>query len=169
MKDLNEIKYKTNRFDEEGNPIYITEAEFREHGIYTISPEEQVTPKEEEKKKLSIEAILNGILTGLKLLFFSLLPLAGCGVLFAIGIATASSNIGEAIGICIISGVIILTILSFIIYFTITLCKGSVKYGPDLSSSSSDSPYNDGISGEYITFGHTRNDGSTVTYIYKKH
>lgn len=42
MKDLKEIKYKTDKYDEEGNPIYITEAEFREHGIITTQEDEDL-------------------------------------------------------------------------------------------------------------------------------
>ena len=167
MKDLNEIKYKTNRFDEEGHPIYITEAEFREHGIYTISPEEQVTPKEEEKKrkKLNIPLFIKSILTTLLTLLFEF-PFGFAAVqILMIGVASLPTDKVEGIGLIILMTGAFLLILVIAILMGYSCYKKRIRRSCNVTHSNENS---DGISGEYITFGHTRNDGSTVTYIYKR-
>lgn len=168
MKDPKEIKYKTSQVDEEGNPIYITEAEFREHGIYTISPEEQVPQKEvkEEKKKFNVLLLIKSILVSLITLVFAF-PLEFAGVqILMLGIAILPTDKVEGIGL------IILMIGGFLLILGVSILMGFSCYKKRIKRSSNvihSDKKDDGISGEYVTFGRKRNDGSTVTYIHKKH
>lgn len=176
MKDPKDIKYETGRYDEEGNPIYITEAEFREHGIYTLQEDEDLdengnvikvepTKVEEEKIRPTLGSVLAGILWFFLIIFFTTLIWAPCGVFFVIGIMDCTTgSIIEGIVICIITGGAILAIFALAIHFAIVRVTGTKSDKPTLSSDKKDP---DDISGRYVTFGYTRPNGSKVTYVHK--
>jgi len=166
MKDLKEIKYKTDIYDEEGNPIYITEAEFREHGIITEEPPavEPIKVKWEPIKP-TVGSVIAGILWFFAILFFTCLIWVPCGVFFALGVAIVPTEPAEGIVICIITGIVIIANFGFAIYTAIvrTHCE---KGEPSLSSYKSRN--SDGIEGTYVTHSYTRPNGQTVIHISKE-
>ena len=166
MKDPKDIKYETGRYDEEGNPIYITEAEFREHGIITEYPSsvEPIKVKPEEIKP-TVSSVAHGLLWGFLIILCTCPIWGGCIALFILGISHFTlGRIAEGIVICIITGGVILAIFGFAIYFTIVLCKSKVshEWTPSTNKKS------DGIEGTYETFGYTKPNGVRVTHIFKK-
>ena len=178
MKDPKEIKYETGEYDEEGNPIYITEAEFREHGIITTQENEDLDengkvikveskPVVKRKKRLSLFRLFTAPLVGLFTLFLTLPFLGGLGVLFYVGIAHCQTgSVIEGIVICIITGGVILAILGFAILMGYSQFKGRIRRSINVSHS--DKKESDGIEGTYETFGYTRPNGTKVTHVFKK-
>ncbi len=173
MKDLKEIKYKTDKYDEEGNPIYITEAEFREHGIITTQEDEdldengnviKVEPKPvvEEKQRFNIRFLIKSILVGLFIFGISFPFLFGMIQVLILGIALIPTDLGEAIGLIIISIVAIILDLGFAIFMGIGRYRRLTT--PDYVYKKE----SDGISGRYVTSSHKKGNGQTVIHISKE-
>lgn len=172
MKDLKEIKYKTDKYDEEGNPIYITEAEFREHGIITTQEDEdldengnviKVEPKPvvEEKQRINIRFLIKSILVGLFIFGISSPFMFGMIQVLILGIALIPTDLGEAIGLIIISIVAIILVLGFAIFMGIGRYRRLTT--PDFIYKKE----SDGISGRYVTSSHKKGNGQTVIHISK--
>ncbi len=161
MKDLKEIKYKTDKYDEEGNPIYITEAEFREHGIITKEPPEY-KPTPIPKDKINVGLLIRSILLGLLIFFISMPLVGGAVVILILGIVLIPSDLGEAIGLIIISSVGLLLILGFAVLMGIGRYRRLTT--PDFIYKKE----SDGISGRYVTSSHKKGNGQTVIHISKE-
>lgn len=180
MKNPNEIKYKTNRLDDEGNPIYITEEEFREHGIYTLQEDETVDEngnvvkvekpekQEEPKKRFSIRGFIGAVLVSIITLCFMFPIIFGLIQLLMVGILTFSipNQTGEAIGIVIITSGALLLILGFAILMGYSKYKKRIRFGYFSSSTNKNKDHND-LSGRYVTTSYKRPNGQTVTYVRK--
>lgn len=175
--DLKDIKYETGKYDEEGNPIYITEAEFRKHGIYTLQKDEDLdendniikvekpkgeTPQREPKLGLVISSILVGLFT----LFLTFPIVFGLVQILMLGLALIPTDKGEAIGLIIISVGGLTLDLGFAVWMAIA------KYNKwmylSINAPTQDKKESDDISGTYESFGYTRPNGSKVTHIHKK-
>lgn len=179
MKDLKEIKYKTGEIDDEGNPVYITEAEYRENGIYTLQEDEDLDENDNiikvEKSKVKEETpqkesklglVISSIIVGLFILFLTFPIVFGLVQILMLGLALIPTDRGEAIGLIIISVGGLTLDLGFAVWMAITKYKKWMWLS--INAPTQDKKDSDDISGTYTTRSYTRPDGTKVTHISKK-